>query len=672
MAEDGGVSPKPGAPQSEAGRSGASRPSHAGAAAGARTTSAGPRPGAGLGAGSGGSPGGGTGGSGSGGGGSFSVGAPKDPPPRPEPRRLPGFIRWIMSAGFPMLIFLGLSWTSTTLGLVGLISADRGEATITEYAIVGLLVLAATITMKLMLDVLIASRGLFRGGLSLFGYVTLMLLSVGFGFAFYWELLEARRQSFDDARGAVSSASETLEESRAILVQLSTSLDALAADSADKAQIEETVGFTCEANIGPGPGPRREFRRAEAVRFAQAATLVGARIEDQETQINALSERLVALESAAEQGVEGNEARDAAFAAINADFDRFEADFNAFLTVGPLPDLAQTFAADAAAYRDPTFVRSGPGSGGAVSEFVCTDAALARRLEQLSASINGLQPVSFGGVRVIEGAGATTEAFERLTISAGDLVFFWRDRERGEADATRERVELERARRAAMADGDQEEARRLATEILEATGGVNGPTREGLQSRDMIPLFTAGIVDLMILVLTLLQGPDRGGRFGAIHGGMERASRSPLSPMEFLSYSRELAGDPNFRLFEAYRFSYLSKDYVAVPVSPSDDPAEAQDDVAISNLLRALKAKGFARRAHPVLWGADRVVAMQLAARRSPAAGREGYELWRLDGSFWAEALDGFYDDARRVQKARRGDGPAEPAASKRAKREKA
>ncbi len=589
------------------------------------------------------------------------VGPRVDPPPRPEARRRPAVLRWIVSTSFPMLIFLALSWTSTTLGLVGLISADRGEATALEYVIVGFLVLAATITMKLMLDLLLEARGVLRGALCLFGYVTLMTLSVGFGFAFYWELLEARRQSFDNARVAVASATQKLEQGRAILVQLNTALDALATDSAAKSRREEAVGFTCEPDVGPGPGPRREFRRSEAARFADAATVLGARIADEEAKINALSERLAALEAAADEGAEGDAERDAAFAAINADFQRFEADFNAFLTAGPLPALASTFTADAAAYRNPSFVRTGPDAFGRVSDFVCTDRALAARLDQVARTINGLDPVSFGSVRIIEDAGATSEAFERLTTSAGDVVFFWRAEALGEEDAIRQRVALERAREAAAADESQEEARRIAEEILAATGGAGAATQQGLISRDMIPLFTAGIVDLMILVLTLLEGPDRGGRFGALHGGMERAARAPLSPMELLAYSRELAGDPNFRLFDAYRFTYLGRDYVAVPMSPSGDPDEAQDDVAISNLLRALRAKGFARRARPVPYKSNEVVAAQLEQRQSPAAGRRGYELWRLDSAFWSEALDGFYDDARRMQRSRRDVGAAAP-----------
>ncbi|MCI4666049.1 MAG: hypothetical protein MRY74_15140 [Neomegalonema sp.] len=561
------------------------------------------------------------------------------------PSRAKRAMRWFKSPSFPILVFLALSWTSTTFGLVRLVSADRGSATIGEALIIGILVFAATVTMKLMLDLLLASRSIIRAGLSLTGYGVLMALSVGFGFAFYWELLEARRQSFDGARVALSETTRELEKGRASLALISAGIKSLAEESAAKSAREEKVGFTCEAGVGPGPGPRREFRRLEAAKFSAAATDVGTRIADEETKIDQLAKRLDALNAVARKGSAGDAEQKAEFARINAAFARFEADFNTFLTAGPLAKLATSYRKDAAAYRDPTFQRTGPDAKGRISTFTCSDLVLAARLDRMAGIIEGVKPVSFKTVRVIEGADATTEAFQRLTTSTATALFFWRwgEDEGGGAPT--------KGPGGAGPSGEGPGgAPATAKEKLLAAASPKAPT--GLQRRDLVPLFTAGVVDLMILVLTLIEG--RGSRMTLLHESMDRAARAPMRLRDYVDLSRQISGDPVFELFANYRVSVMGRYYIAAPTSVAADPASQAQDRAISNLLWALRAKGLAKRVFPMVLLSNEKIADQLTRLGSPAGGRESYELWRLDDGFWDEAVDGLYSDARRSTGAQR------------------
>ena len=119
------------------------------------------------------------------------------------------------------------------------------------------------------------------------GYVFLTMISVGFGFGFYWKVLESRSESSRSAESAVTQVQASLHAASTRMVQLSTTLDQLNEISKQKAELERDKGTSCP-NSRPGDGPRRKLRDEDAQRFAFAADFVRTRVEGVKNDLSAL------------------------------------------------------------------------------------------------------------------------------------------------------------------------------------------------------------------------------------------------------------------------------------------------------------------------------------------------------------------------------------------------
>lgn len=597
-------------------------------------------------------------------------GAPAGPRRRGGGAAAPGwrFPRILRRDSWPLLIFLGLSWTSTTFGLTRLIAAERGAPTMLELAIIGAFVFAATASMKLMLDLVLIERKIYKRVLSLIGYLLLMGFSIFFGFAFYWELLEARSQTFAGARGALASANRELSESRATLDIVAANIQGLKELSARMAERERTEGRTCEAGVGAGDGPRRRFRDAEAQRFGADAANVASRLALIDGELTRVDGQVTALEGLATQtGSDGGQALVAGFNDINGALVALEVNYNAMLAGSGLTALAGQYRQDAARYADPNFQRTGPNAAGRSSRFICHDPALARQLGQIAAAIERVQPLSFKPVEVLKDARATDEAFDRLSRSLIALVSF----DAGPVGAS-------------SPDADAEARARAAANSGAAAGAPAPAARGGLIEQDYLPLFAASIVDVMILIFTLIEGPQRRWRMGEIDRGIKLASAAEIMMSELVGLSRKIADDPNFALLDDYYFTHGDGHFIAVPAAAPDPGSEAlraalrpisapggpeaadpwaaadaeswfleqlealhQDDKVVANLVRSLAAKGLARRVHPFLVQGEKRVSERFALRRSRAAGRRAYEIYKIDIEAWAEMVDSAFAGAR-------------------------
>ena len=108
------------------------------------------------------------------------------------------------------------------------------------------------------------------------GYIFLTIISVGFGFGFYWKVLESRSEASRSAESAVSQVQAALLAGSARLDQLQSTLEQLTQISQEKAIIERERGASCP-NSRPGDGPRRRLRDDDAARFSFASNFVKGR-----------------------------------------------------------------------------------------------------------------------------------------------------------------------------------------------------------------------------------------------------------------------------------------------------------------------------------------------------------------------------------------------------------
>ena len=191
-----------------------------------------------------------------------------------------------------LLICLGaLSWVATYVGMMELIEANLGELPLTYKLVVGFSC-AMLMTMILWLLDKIFAPADFGVRLCYFaGYLFLSGISVGFGFGFYWKILESRGVASRSAERAITQVQNELFAATTRLTQLQSTLDQLTAISSDKALLERTSGRTCP-NSGPGDGPRRKMRDDDAARFKFAADFVRQRIGTIKSDVAALDGEL--------------------------------------------------------------------------------------------------------------------------------------------------------------------------------------------------------------------------------------------------------------------------------------------------------------------------------------------------------------------------------------------
>ena len=190
-----------------------------------------------------------------------------------------------------------LSWVATYVGMLELIQSNMGDLSFSHKVIIGFSVAMLMTMIIWLLDQMFAPLPLSTKLAYVFGYIFLTLISVGFGFGFYWKVLESRSEASRSAESAVTQVKTALFSASARLDQLQTTLDQLTKISSTKAIQEREHGTSCP-NSRPGDGPRRKLRDDDAARFSFASQFVRDRAQKAKTDMAALDLDLKKIASA--------------------------------------------------------------------------------------------------------------------------------------------------------------------------------------------------------------------------------------------------------------------------------------------------------------------------------------------------------------------------------------
>lgn len=491
----------------------------------------------------------------------------------------------------PLMLFLGLSWFSTTAGLGGIVEASRGQVG-WMWLPVGVFVLAATYMMQHFLVEALQPSFLGRRAVALFAYLVLMGFSVSFGFGFYWNLLEARRQTFEIARESVGAASSNIQTARISLARVEETVSRLRDRSDDLAVVEAERGGTCGDNSPPGAGPRFDFRTGEAELYRRDYEAIVSEQSRISGQIEALGEDLARVEALASQGGLDDQAindRAAELFQINLRVNQFSDSFNAFAAGPTLSAIADRYAERSAQYGDRSYIfRDDVGR-----QFRCHDVGMAEDLRGVTQALNALPRLPPVDIRSLEGASATMEAFDRLWTSAAQTATSIGGLGRDGPLTPEDEVEIRAQTRADLQDALSEsgsDAPSVSEESRRAAARVQAINQGGLRDRDMLALMTAAIVDLMIFIFNLYH--HRQSLFQGLQGRIGAAERDRLSFPAVLRRLRAIVDDPDYALVEQYRFEHLGERYVAVPSAP-----RTQGGKLVYGLVRLLMSYGRAKRA---------------------------------------------------------------------------
>ena len=546
-----------------------------------------------------------------------------------------------------------LSWVATYVGMLELIEANLGELAMVHKLIVGFSVAMLMIMIIWLLDQLFAPLPFFTKVLYAVGYVFLSLISIGFGFGFYWKVLESRGEASRSAEGAVGQVQASLLTASTRLDQLQATLVSLTAISRQKAENERSTGTSCPASRA-GDGPRRKMREDDAARFEFAGNFVKGRATQVKAEIGALEADLIRITKDDRSIVDAKTGtRNEFMRSLGRKLDATVTGFNAFRTD---PQLKQIRADLAERSDKSTFPDS---KGGTYS---CPDPQLSAALKGVVRAIDGLPDLQRPAIATVEGSEATIEAFRRLIATFHGALTF---------------------KMPPSAD-EQRELQKRALQSVEnpqAARSAGSGEQPGLSKRDWVPLAVAIFVDLCLLLVSMGRPINR---LQGLVPKMRAAERGPV--IQILSRFSDIHRDPEMReSFEMLRhvvFDYAGAYYVAVPLDAPFTETRREQVVdhtsrktrlvtrqtalsnarreelrveahLIANLFASFEKDSVFKR---VVWLNTDSVRRRLQKQGSKFANSEAFRVYRFAEGAWSEIILGAVMGAARRAEDRRGD----------------
>ncbi len=527
-----------------------------------------------------------------------------------------------------------LSWVATYVGMLELIEANMGDLPFVHKIIIGFSVAMLMIMIVWLLDQLFKPHPFVTKIFYATGYVFLSLISVGFGFGFYWKVLESRGEASRSAESAVGQVQGSLHAASTRLEQLQSTLIQLTAVSTSKAEIERTKGTSCP-NSKPGDGPRRKMREEDAQRFTFASEFVKGRVTAVKGDMAALDGDLLKIVSSDASTIDvksGN--RNEFMRALGRKLDMTVTGFNAFRTDPQLRQIRTDLAdrAEKTTFGDP--------KGGAVT---CPDAQLQTALRGVVKAIDQLPELEKPQIAAVEGSEATIEAFRRLTTTFYGMLSF---KMPPSAD------ELRDLQKKAV-----QSVEGPASAVARQWAGEQG----GLSKRDYVPLAVALFVDLCLFLVSMVQKPA--SRLSGLMPKMHAAERGPV--IQILSRFKDIHRDSqireNFEIFRHVVFDMNGDYYVAVPLDapPKLNPHEREELRVEAQLLANLfasfeKERIFKRTMLPTTASIQR----RLKRQGSKFASAEAFRVYKFTDGAWSDIILGaVMGAARRVDEQKRAQG---------------
>ena len=546
-----------------------------------------------------------------------------------------------------LLLVLGLgilSWVATFVGMLELIEANMGELPIVHKLIIGFSVAMLMAMVVWLLDQMFTDIGWMRRLLFVSGYIFLTAISVGFGFGFYWKVLESRGESSRSAESAVGQVQNALHGAATRLEQLQGTLDSLTTVSAEKAALERANGTSCIGSR-PGDGPRRQMRDDDAGRFKFAADFVRGRVGAIKTELGGLTGDMAKVMGTDKSTVDaGSGTRNEFMRNLNRRLDMTVTGFNAFRSDPQLRQIRSDLAerADKVSFLD--------SKGGT---YQCPDAQLTTALKGVVRAIDELPTVEKPKIAAVEGSEAVIEAFRRLTATlVGALSFKL-------PPSPEELRELQKKAVQSVDNSAQTQAR------------LNAMSEQaGLSKRDYIPLAIALFVDICLLLVSI-KAP--GSALERLVPKMRAAERGPV--IQILSRFNEIHKDPeireNFEVFRHVVFDFHGDYYAAVPMNTpyrpnprngqqsqgygvSDAEELMQEAHLLANLFASFeKEKIFTRVYSPLL--STGTVQKRLRRQGSKFANAGAFRVYRFRDGAWSDIILGaVMGAARRVENGER------------------
>lgn len=525
-----------------------------------------------------------------------------------------------------------LSWVATYVGMLELIQANMGTLDFTTKVVVGFSVAMLMTMIIWLLDQMFAPHPFAVKFAYVAGYVFLTIISVGFGFGFYWKVLESRSEASRSAESAVSQVQAALLAGSARLDQLQSTLEQLTRISQEKAIIERESGASCP-NSRPGDGPRRRLRDDDAARFSFASNFVKGRSTKVKSDMRSLDGDLKKISSSDPSTFDKvTGTRNKFLEALSRKLELTATSFNAFRTDPQLRQIRSELADRANRSTFPT--------GRGNRTFSCPDGQLQSALFGVVRAIDQLPELGKPEIATVEGAQAVVEAFRRLTATGQGLLMFKLPPSADELRAL------------------QKQAVRSVSDKRQNGAAFAGLAQGGLSQRDYIPLSIAIFVDLCLLLVSIGRPMNR---LGGLVPKMREAEQGPV--YQILSKFDDIHRDKKIReKFEVFRhvvFDFNGDYYVAVPLDAprNRNPDEVKNLQLEAHLLSNLfasfeKERIFSRVYNPLL--SRKTIQKKLWRQGSKFAGSQAFRTYRFRDGAWSDIILGAVMGAARRARTQR------------------
>ena len=512
-----------------------------------------------------------------------------------------------------------LSWVATYVGMLELIQANMGTLDFTTKVIVGFSVAMLMTMIIWLLDQMFAPHPFAVKFAYVKGYIFLTIISVGFGFGFYWKVLESRSEASRSAESAVSQVQAALLAGSARLDQLQSTLEQLTQISQEKAILERDRGTSCP-NSRPGDGPRRRLRDDDAARFSFASNFVKGRSTKVKADMRSLDgdlKKIASSDPSTFDKVTGT--RNKFLQALSRKLELTATSFNAFRTDPQLRQIRSELSERANRSTFPT--------GRGNRTFSCPDGQLQSALFGVVRAIDQLPELNKPEIATVEGAQAVVEAFRRLTATGQGLLVFKLPPSADELRAL------------------QKKAVRSVSNNRQNGAAFGGLAQGGLSQRDYIPLSIALFVDLCLLLVSIGRPMNR---LGGLVPKMREAEQGPVYQIlsKFDAIHRDQKIREKFEVFRHVVFDFNGDYYVAVPLDAprNRNPDEVKNLQLEAHLLSNLfasfeKEKIFSRVYNPLL--SRKTIQKKLWRQGSKFAASQAFRTYRFRDGAWSDIILG-------------------------------
>lgn len=508
---------------------------------------------------------------------------------------------------FSLAVFITISFIGTYTGMLQVLKSGDNSFGILGVAGVFLFIFATTLIMAYSVSEVFRSGRSFWPRMSLVAtYIVTLLISVSFGFAFYWTQLEARSQAVGDAERFLTVFDREITVADAQLAATLTTLTTLNANFTALSAAERASGNQCGEVSGGGDGPRTRHLAARAGEISALVMALSPQIESvraeaesvrgQIDQVRALGAKTASQVTPAE--------REQVFRSAAAAANKAGATLEALATSQSVKNYTADLRTWSGEYANPSLTRVEAGTG---NRFKCYNTTIASQLNGVASDLAALPVLPISELDAYAGAAATREALDRFWFTLTAPVRNVIDGPRTQTETEREdAVRREAIRQVMVRQGEEAPSEELSSrEVKELV-----KAQQGLRRDDALPLGLAIVIDSLLFLSALWSQP--GQKFAAFARMMRDLRGEKERPLALVSGAKEIQSNEDLSFLRPYIFTMYDDVHIALPVRGR--LAEEQSSQILSTLLIAWQEGKIVKRT----WVSSAAIERRLLSAGSP------------------------------------------------------